>query len=94
MTIGSAAYLEIEWIDMVFNTSGPATGYVERGVEERSNGCRTICAVDGIRQPGFPEVVYNASSASVAHSVGNGWSSLALGTSLLLLAVLGVQASF
>jgi hypothetical protein len=26
MTVGHAAYLEIQWIEMVFNTSGPVTG--------------------------------------------------------------------
>jgi hypothetical protein len=92
MTIGSVAHLDIEWIDMVFNTSGPATGYEERGLKERSVGCRTICAVDGKRQPGFPEVVYNA-SASVAHLVGNSWSSLVWGMPLLF-AILGVQANY
>lgn len=92
MTIGSVAYLEIEWIDMVFNTSGPATGYEERGLAERSDSCSTICAVDGIRQPGFPEAVYNA-SISVAYSVGNSWLCLTWSVPLLF-ATLGVQANF
>ena len=84
MTIGSAAYLGIEWIDMVFNTSGPTAGYEERGLEKRSASCGTVCAVDGIRQPGFPEVVPKA-RASV---VGNSRSYLTWGMLLLLFALL------
>jgi hypothetical protein len=65
MTIGSAAYLEIQWIDMVFNTSGPATGSPERrGLETRAARCGTVCAVDGVNQTGFPEVLHKAGSAA------------------------------
>jgi hypothetical protein len=92
MTIGSTAYLQIAWIDMVFNTSGPPTGYEARGLKDSSGSCSKICAVDGIQQPGFPEVRYSA-SAAVAHSVGNSWLSLTWALPLLF-AILGVQANF
>jgi len=95
MTVGAAAYLEIQWIDMVFNTSGPAMGYEERrrrrNLEPRSNGCGTVCAVDGIQRPGFPEIVFKAPSA--ADSVANSLVYLVWGVPLLV-AVLGVQAGF
>lgn len=69
MTIGEAAYLEIQWIEMVFNTSGPATGYDvgnSKAKRRRSGGCGTVCAVDGVRQVGFPEVVHQDGKSSGA----------------------------
>ena len=78
MTVGEAAYLEIQWIEMVFNTSGPATGYhaedndstSSKSKKRRSGGCDTICAVDGVQQAGFPEVVHQSGKSSAAVSRG------------------------
>lgn len=70
MSVGDQAYLEIQWIEMVFNTSGPAGGSSgaphptqgTRGAADLNkrkdhHGCKTPCAVDGVKTVGFPESV-------------------------------------
>lgn len=70
MTLGSAAYLDIQWIDMVFNKSGPDDGYQLDGIEKprrnlgslekRTNPCRRICLVDNVPAVGSPVLVSQA----------------------------------
>jgi hypothetical protein len=49
MSVGSAAYLEILWIDMVFNTSEPNAS--------SSFSCIKKCGVDKVKQVGTPQIV-------------------------------------
>jgi len=42
---GNAAYLEIDWIEMVYNTSSTRSG----------ESCVVPCRVDGVQKVGFPE---------------------------------------
>ncbi|KAK4937715.1 hypothetical protein LTR10_021725 [Elasticomyces elasticus] len=88
MTLGSAAYLDIQWIDMVFNTSGSDDGYklggsdkVRRNIkssEKRANHCHRVCAVDNISATGFPILISQAVSTMITprwmyvHVVGLG----------------------
>ncbi|KAL6247615.1 hypothetical protein RBB50_004963 [Rhinocladiella similis] len=73
MTLGSAAYLDIRWIDVVFNTSGPVAGYTpdetkrkfrrDTGLLEKredDDNCHRVCAVDDIPAVGFPVLVSDA----------------------------------
>ncbi|KAL7268913.1 hypothetical protein RUND412_008442 [Rhizina undulata] len=64
MTEGETAFMEIQWIEMVYNTSGPASGYVEssgssskakmkRDLDDRQ--CEVVCVVDGVSEAGVPE---------------------------------------
>lgn len=67
MGVGGEAGLEIQWVEMVFNTSGPVGGTTERRwwrdgggwrKERRGEGgCRVPCTVDGVRRVGWPEYV-------------------------------------
>ena len=75
MTIGSAAYLEVQWIDMVFNTSEPITGIKQVERRGASSKCRTVCRVDGVKNVGFPEVLYRSSSSTSTMN----WSTMLLG---------------
>ncbi|RJE26483.1 hypothetical protein PHISCL_01193 [Aspergillus sclerotialis] len=59
MSVGSAAYLDIQWIEMVFNTSGPRHGYPtenneKRNLERRSGPCKRVCSVDDVERIGIP----------------------------------------
>ena len=59
MSIGSVAYLDIQWIEMVFNTSGPRHGYPtgdneKRNLGRRSGHCKRVCSVDDVERVGFP----------------------------------------
>jgi hypothetical protein len=111
MTLNSAAYLEIQWIDMVFNISGLITGLPDpmsstnptpnpkRHLNPRSTGCGTVCAVDGIQQPGFPEIVHKGQSngqSAVSYSVAkSGWFAVwGVSFPLALAVALGIQAGF
>ncbi|KAK8216470.1 concanavalin A-like lectin/glucanase domain-containing protein [Phyllosticta capitalensis] len=74
MTEGDAAEFHVQWVQMVFNTSGPRGGpdaetkkmrRSARLLEEREwpeeqlgPGCETVCRVDGVKAVGYPEVAY------------------------------------
>ncbi len=71
MSLGSAAYLDIQWIDMVFNKSGPDDGYkldgngkkLRRNINflgKRSSHCHRVCAVDSVPTAGFPVLISKA----------------------------------
>lgn len=69
MGVGGEAGLQIQWIEMVFNTSGPVTGppgattprrrsadgVGKVGERRGERGCRVPCTVDGVRRVGWPE---------------------------------------
>ncbi|KAF2197107.1 concanavalin A-like lectin/glucanase [Delitschia confertaspora ATCC 74209] len=56
MGVGGSAELMVEWVEMVFNTSGPVEG---GGLEKRKKrkGCEVVCKIDGVKEVGRPEVV-------------------------------------
>ncbi|KAF2661278.1 glycoside hydrolase family 16 protein [Lophiostoma macrostomum CBS 122681] len=67
MTEGSSAEFQIQWIEMVFNTSGPVEG---PGFEKRKEeGCKTVCKIDGVQTVGTPEKVGAAAAAAVSWGV-------------------------
>ncbi|KAH0602377.1 uncharacterized protein H6S33_008716 [Morchella sextelata] len=64
MTVGDTAYMEIEWVEMAFNTSGP-DDLSARDLHKRADkpACQTMCTIDGVQVVGNPEI---AAAASVA----------------------------
>jgi len=84
MTVGDSAELQIQWVQLVFNTSGPREGtaggnkklkrYTDEWREHlwakrKGNGCKTVCVVDGVQTVGYPQVVYVAASSASNHEV-------------------------
>ena len=70
MAVGGEALFQIQWVEMVFNTSGPVDGpskrddaaaaaaiVDERGLQSRSDKCDVICKIDGVDRRGTPQVV-------------------------------------
>lgn len=58
MTVGDSAYLDISWVEMVFNTSGPITGYPDSSTKVKrhsSKKCKSVCIVDGVDVVGTPQ---------------------------------------
>ncbi|KAF2813345.1 concanavalin A-like lectin/glucanase [Mytilinidion resinicola] len=56
MAQGGSAVLVLEWVEAVFNTSGPV-----KGPGKRAEGkCGVVCRVDGVREIGWPEVYPNS----------------------------------
>jgi hypothetical protein len=92
MSVGGQVQLAIEWVEMVFNVSGPVPGsgggskanyqgkrtlmpWLARKV---SKTCHVGCTVDGVARVGFPEEVFNSTSAAssvVEAQIGGGLSS-------------------
>ncbi|KAF2267091.1 concanavalin A-like lectin/glucanase [Lojkania enalia] len=74
MSVGDSAEFQIQWIELVFNTSGPVegpdNGYNKRSVDllekREEKGCEVVCKVDGTKEKGSPEVVGMASGMSVS----------------------------
>lgn len=70
MSVGGSAEYHVQWIELVFNTSGPVEGpggggrYRKREEEpaamekRKSKGCQVVCRVDGVKDAGFPEVAH------------------------------------
>ncbi|KAF2496250.1 concanavalin A-like lectin/glucanase [Lophium mytilinum] len=64
MAQGGSAVLVVEWVEAVFNTSGPVAG--------RAEGCEVVCRVDGVREVGWPEVVKTGRSVNHGFKRGMG----------------------
>ncbi len=103
MSVGDEAYLQVQWVEMVFNTSGPVTG--PRGAtrgkrwlglagmleKRKGKGCETVCTVDGVQRVGFPEADGKSMATAAAAGVRGEFASLVLVLAVLggLLAVVG-----
>jgi beta-glucanase (GH16 family) len=64
MQVYDEAYLQIQWIEMVYNTSGPYLGADTRKrdvLEKRKTpGCQAVCSVDNeVNVTGTPVLLYN-----------------------------------
>jgi hypothetical protein len=59
MEVGESAEFQIQWVELVFNTSGPVEGAPDPQLERRGGeeGCKVVCKVDGLKETGKPEVV-------------------------------------
>ncbi|KAF2869907.1 concanavalin A-like lectin/glucanase domain-containing protein [Massariosphaeria phaeospora] len=76
MSVGDSAEFQIQWIELLFNTSGPVEGPPQpNDVKKRSmdllekreeKGCEIVCKVDGVKAVGTPEIVGLASGLSVS----------------------------
>lgn len=67
MTVGSTAYLQVQWIEVFYNTSGPFKGAQMARRDEQlqkrgGHGCKVVCGVDGNAStvPGTPVVLSSA----------------------------------
>ncbi|KAF2430512.1 concanavalin A-like lectin/glucanase [Tothia fuscella] len=77
MKVGESAEMQIQWVQVVFNTSGKRDGpggkkggKTKRSLQEK--GCSTVCRVDGVEKEGFPEVAYVAPNSSGAVNAAMG----------------------
>jgi beta-glucanase (GH16 family) len=46
MSVGGEAYMQIRWIDIVYNSTDPGAG--------RQGGCRNVCSIDETTKIGTP----------------------------------------
>src|SRR5437588_7252661 len=69
ITKGQTAYMEIEFIEMVYNTSGRNPSKVKRG--GTSIKCTDIYSVDGVSVVGTPEPAGQTGSAAALAAAGS-----------------------
>lgn len=62
MTVGSAAYLQVQWVEMVFNVSGSADGSTSKSSRDVSKPCSKVCNVDEAKQKDDPKTISRATS--------------------------------
>lgn len=82
MTEGGSAEFQIQWIEITFNTSGPAegssSGDEKRAIqlleERKEERCKVVCKIDGVKEMGTPEIV----SSSMATHMSLPWVGLAV----------------
>lgn len=67
MTNNSAAYLQIQWVEMVFNASGPADG--PQGIRQDASQCTKVCNAETAHQTSYPSTFSIASPTAVLHPV-------------------------
>jgi hypothetical protein len=72
MSVAHEAYLQIQWIEVVYNTSGPVSGKRDernsRGALEKRSGntsaCAVVCSIDEmVNVTGTPAVLVNNTAA-------------------------------
>lgn len=84
MTVYDEAFLQIQWVEMVFNTSVSISGRLneEKAKEER---CETVCSVDeNVTVIGSPAILW--SNAGILKPMGMAelsWMSVLLASSVL-----------
>ncbi|RWA14255.1 hypothetical protein EKO27_g879 [Xylaria grammica] len=96
MTIGSEAYLQIQWIEIVYNSTGDAKTTDKRNedtalslsnAKRDGEGCQNICSIDDTPTTGTPVLLQGAASKISDHILGLGvayvWLPLLLATFLI-----------
>ncbi|KAK5631778.1 hypothetical protein RRF57_007492 [Xylaria bambusicola] len=96
MTVGSEAYMQIQWIEMVYNSTGDEKTTDKRddgtirslwNVKRAEEGCQNICSIDKTPTIGTPVLLQSAASRMSDHVLGFGvayvWIPLLLATFLI-----------
>ncbi|KAI1193071.1 putative xylanase 3 [Nemania serpens] len=98
MAVGGEAYLQVQWIEIVYNSTGNEKTTDKRDDEttrllpkakreEDAKGCQNICSIDETLRTGTPVLVQGAASRISDHILGLGvayvWIPLLLATFLI-----------
>ncbi|KAF2972803.1 hypothetical protein GQX73_g815 [Xylaria multiplex] len=95
MTVGDAAYLQIQWIEIVYNSTGNEKTTDKRNDDmaraplnaKRDEGCQNVCSIDDTPTTGTPVLLQGAASRISDHILGLGvayvWIPLLLATFLI-----------
>ncbi|APA06083.1 hypothetical protein SS1G_01485 [Sclerotinia sclerotiorum 1980 UF-70] len=64
MSLYDEAFLQVQWIELVYNTSGDYAGSKRELENRKSKGCKVVCGVDeGVNITGTPAVLINNTNA-------------------------------
>jgi hypothetical protein len=86
MTEGAGAYLQVQWLEVVFNNTelGEEGGRRRRrDGEGGEGGCEAVCSVDQTPELGRPVMLWNNGAAGV-NGVGGGVAWVPRGVVLLM----------
>ncbi|KAM0436727.1 hypothetical protein ACHAPT_002438 [Fusarium lateritium] len=88
MSPNGAAYMQIQWIEMVYNGTGEGAGkrslegdhpvtdprgmLARRGVDE--DGCKAVCSIDETDEAGKTKVLWKSAASCVTASIPRGWT--------------------
>jgi hypothetical protein len=69
MSVGDAAFMQIQWLDMVYNST--AQGTTKKGLavldgraDVGAEGCKAVCSVDDTSKTGTPVMLWTSGAAS------------------------------
>ena len=102
MSVGHEAYLQIQWIEVVYNTSGPASGKRDltnsRGAlekrSENASACTVVCSIDEmVNVTGTPAVLVNNTTAGKSIAPEN-WNQDGIGYLIWIPLILAAGALF
>lgn len=74
MSVHDAAFLQIQWLEMVYNTTDAKRkkrGLLLGGRADAGTGCKAVCSVDETSKTGTPVMLWN-SGAGRAYGTGSG----------------------
>ncbi|VBB86931.1 Putative Glycoside Hydrolase Family 16 [Podospora comata] len=80
MTVGESAYLQLQWFEILYNTTEP-----EKRQEQGQGVCHSVCSVDGSPEVGRPVMLWSNGGGRGA-GVFMGWVPVMMVTVLFLLA--------
>ncbi|CAG8960245.1 hypothetical protein HYFRA_00012765 [Hymenoscyphus fraxineus] len=84
MSLYDEAYLQIQWMEVVYNTSGPVEGIRKRNeadeinhagplVKRKGKGCKVVCGIDEqVEKTGTPVILINNTASAPAGWKGEG----------------------
>ncbi|KAJ9154989.1 Concanavalin A-like lectin/glucanase [Pleurostoma richardsiae] len=88
MTLHDQAYLQIQWLEMVFNSTGPVPGWTDSGdasktrrdallrdIIRRESGnsqCQSVCSIDDSNTTGVATMLWKSSASRIGSSKVNG----------------------
>lgn len=69
MTVGGSAYMNIQWIEMVFNSTDDVSAWTDtpsqppsRTRAKRDGGCKTVCSIDDTTELGVASELWSGTS--------------------------------
>ncbi|OIW33522.1 concanavalin A-like lectin/glucanase [Coniochaeta ligniaria NRRL 30616] len=80
MSLHDAAYLQIQWLEMVYNSTGAEPAQRRSLLSGRAEGCKAVCSVDETSKTGTPVMLWTsgAGRACVRGSGMAGWITVGL----------------
>lgn len=70
MSVHDAAYLQIQWLEMVYNTTDAKSG---KRADAGGPGCKAVCSVDETSKTGTPVMLWNSGAGRACAAGTSAW---------------------